>query len=554
MATPPTPTSGALTVNSTTGVILSPVTAALFRSANGIGTGSGDVTASGTLTATRLILGNGTTSVIASDLTYSTPTLTVPAGFGITGAGSLAFTAGGSDQSISITPSGTGSVLISKLVNNTRAVDGGTSFYASGTGQTNFLKGFQQISADGGDFFNISQTGSAYSGGLASAGNNQTVFYAPNKYVFARGALASQAFTFDGTTFAVLSGSIVGGASNMNILSGTGASRTLTLQTTTSGSVATNALVLDATQGATVTGDFTVNSRFGASTTRLTAVGGRISSSGGGAPMILESNAANALSALVGSWTGGASNLTITAGTGASRTLSLQGTTSGSAAQTFLTGTDTGMSMPSTATAGLQLYNTVDQTTNYERVETLFSGNVAILRTISAGTGIPRALRLIGTGASSAISQITLNRVTAPFFAATITGTSFAGKSYYSFTQSSADSAASGTNNFISVTPSYNQLSGTAANTDLLINRTQTAVGSGAQLLIDAQVGSASKFSVNNAGLITTNSTTMIASNQAFTNGAAAQLGTLTNAPTAGNPTKWIPINDNGTTRYIPAW
>lgn len=30
--------------------------------------------------------------------------------------------------------------------------------------------------------------------------------------------------------------------------------------------------------------------------------------------------------------------------------------------------------------------------------------------------------------------------------------------------------------------------------------------------------------------------------------------GTITNAPAAGNPTKWIPINDNGTTRYIPAW
>jgi len=43
-------------------------------------------------------------------------------------------------------------------------------------------------------------------------------------------------------------------------------------------------------------------------------------------------------------------------------------------------------------------------------------------------------------------------------------------------------------------------------------------------------------------------------SGYAFTDGAAAALGTLTNAPAAGNPTKWIPINDNGTTRYIPAW
>lgn len=39
-----------------------------------------------------------------------------------------------------------------------------------------------------------------------------------------------------------------------------------------------------------------------------------------------------------------------------------------------------------------------------------------------------------------------------------------------------------------------------------------------------------------------------------WTNHAAAAAGTLGNAPVAGNPTKWIAINDNGTTRYIPAW
>ena len=50
------------------------------------------------------------------------------------------------------------------------------------------------------------------------------------------------------------------------------------------------------------------------------------------------------------------------------------------------------------------------------------------------------------------------------------------------------------------------------------------------------------------------NSTTMLTANTALTNGAAAATGTLTNAPAAGNPTKWVPINDAGTTRYIPAW
>lgn len=46
----------------------------------------------------------------------------------------------------------------------------------------------------------------------------------------------------------------------------------------------------------------------------------------------------------------------------------------------------------------------------------------------------------------------------------------------------------------------------------------------------------------------------MIGTQTAFANGAGAAAGTLTNAPAAGDPTKWIPIDDNGTTRYIPAW
>jgi hypothetical protein len=37
-------------------------------------------------------------------------------------------------------------------------------------------------------------------------------------------------------------------------------------------------------------------------------------------------------------------------------------------------------------------------------------------------------------------------------------------------------------------------------------------------------------------------------------NGAGASIGTLNNAPAATNPTRWIPIDDAGTTRYIPAW
>jgi hypothetical protein len=56
-------------------------------------------------------------------------------------------------------------------------------------------------------------------------------------------------------------------------------------------------------------------------------------------------------------------------------------------------------------------------------------------------------------------------------------------------------------------------------------------------------------------GMIRTNSASfMIRTSTSYTNGAGVGGGTLTNAPAAGNPTKWIPVDDNGTTRYVPAW
>lgn len=46
----------------------------------------------------------------------------------------------------------------------------------------------------------------------------------------------------------------------------------------------------------------------------------------------------------------------------------------------------------------------------------------------------------------------------------------------------------------------------------------------------------------------------LVTSEETLNDGAGAETATMTNAPTAGNPTKWIPIDDNGTTRYIPTW
>jgi fibronectin-binding autotransporter adhesin len=92
-------------------------------------------------------------------------------------------------------------------------------------------------------------------------------------------------------------------------------------------------------------------------------------------------------------------------------------------------------------------------------------------------------------------------------------------------------SQTSGSNVAVEVIPTYNQASGTASNTDLLINRTQTAVGSGTQRLFDAQVGGSTKFNISNTGysqglafqsIGTTFSVSGCATTSALTGGATA--------------------------------
>lgn len=56
------------------------------------------------------------------------------------------------------------------------------------------------------------------------------------------------------------------------------------------------------------------------------------------------------------------------------------------------------------------------------------------------------------------------------------------------------------------------------------------------------------------AGTINGKSSTLMKTTVTLTNAAGGSIGTLDNAPSAGNPTKWIEINDNGTIRRIPTW
>jgi len=70
-------------------------------------------------------------------------------------------------------------------------------------------------------------------------------------------------------------------------------------------------------------------------------------------------------------------------------------------------------------------------------------------------------------------------------------------------------------------------------------------------------LGATASSRFNNAffkNVVTVGSTTLLTTSVALTDVSGVGAGTITNAPSAGNPTKWISIVDNGTTRKIPTW
>lgn len=202
---------------------------------------------------------------------------------------------------------------------------------------------------------------------------------------------------------------------------------------------------------------------------------------------------------------------------------------------------------------GIELYNTADQTTNFEKFRAFWNSNVLELGNYYGGTGVTRAIR-IGTtqsaGASILGTYLEIKGNAVPFFnfvrATSNTGIFVTNTGLYG-------NASSGEQIFWAINPQVAE-TGTASYVALEVNPTETSTGSGTKLLQRWAVGSTVKATMDNTGLLTTGSTTLHATNVSLTNGAGVGAGTITNAPAAGNPTKWIPINDNGTTRYIPAW
>lgn len=86
--------------------------------------------------------------------------------------------------------------------------------------------------------------------------------------------------------------------------------------------------------------------------------------------------------------------------------------------------------------------------------------------------------------------------------------------------------------------------------------------------IVGATINATTAFSLNGATqqdtqlsaspsftqVVTNTAAAVIQSGVVLADGAGVGAGTIGTAPTAGEPTKWIGINDNGTVRYVPAW
>ncbi len=162
----------------------------------------------------------------------------------------------------------------------------------------------------------------------------------------------------------------------------------------------------------------------------------------------------------------------------------------------IMTGT---LNLANTATDGVVLYNTSDQTTDYERFAARYTSNAFYLGHEWAGTGTSRTTH-IGV-ASTAGVQLGTNagrfitiKPAMPFFTINSGATGLTGNLLdYSL---STLSASSSTQTALAINPTINQ-SSTASYTMLSINPSITATGSGTNYLIDAQTSSSPRFQIN---------------------------------------------------------
>lgn len=260
-----------------------------------------------------------------------------------------------------------------------------------------------------------------------------------------------------------------------------------------------------------------------------------------------------------------------------------------------------------TGSAQFNVWNTRTSASVGEWLESLWSGNVAIIRTNSAGGGTARTLRINYSGTTVSAINVPSGVNNEMSFINGGTWNTAIANGILSIGRGITQTATSGTTpclniNFspapsssstmdwrsLEIGPTINYASGGAGRVQLIrLAPTNTALPTGlngAMVLAStasalggiqfhnqtdevtnyeyAQVGfSSNAFLIKTfaGGTGTLRGFTLECADGGIrinnqTNAAAANVGTLTNSPVTGNPNFWLPVSIAGTTRYIPCF
>lgn len=156
------------------------------------------------------------------------------------------------------------------------------------------------------------------------------------------------------------------------------------------------------------------------------------------------------------------------------------------------------------ASSGLTFYNTADQTTNYEKLTGNFVSNEFWFLSTKGGTGTVRDIGFGYTTAGATGGAIKVQGDTLPYtqiWAPASTSTSTSGHINLAVGNSGALNASSGTQYFTVINSTWNQ-SSTAANVDLYLNRTETAIGTGQNDFLNMAIAGSTKARVDRTGHI----------------------------------------------------
>jgi hypothetical protein len=223
------------------------------------------------------------------------------------------------------------------------------------------------------------------------------------------------------------------------------------------------------------------------------------------------------------------------------------------------------------APVGIHAYNTMDASPgpiNYERgvFDWNVAANVLTIGTQAGGTGTVRNMQFVigGTneldygvttaavwtfGADICLTDAFIRRDAANIIALQNAATAQTFRVYNTYTSGTSYERGvfdwATTANVLSIGTEKGSGGGTARNMQFVIDGTNK---------LDYGVTTAAVWTFANKIAVPGAANPVLTTTATITSGAGAGAGTLTNAPAAGDPTSWIPIDDNGTTRYIPAW